>query len=577
MEAKKIPYGITNFARIQKENYYYVDKTRYIPLIEQAAPYFFLIRPRRFGKSLLINMLTWYYDINRKDSFKEVFAGCDIVDKPTSMQGQFLILSFNFSDVNPQPDKVLESFEQHCSFRFQAFADSYGHLFEPGFNDELMGQPSADAKLAYIIAEATTLNLPIYLFIDEYDYFANDILVRKGLEDYKKLVDEYSFFQRFFVRLKVGATGDGAIKRIFITGSSPIVMNDTRCSFNIEVDMSEEPIFNDLIGFNVYELLEMLEYYDDKYMLFDSVDKVKDIITSWCGGYCFSEDELNERIYNPALTLYFLNYYLPHKEVPNQMVDWNVYSDYVGLRHFIHTNKISGIYQSVMEKVMVKGAVSTQIKADCPVEAFAQPWNFNSLLYYYGLLMPQAKKQGKLTLAIPNLTVRHEVNSLLIEIYRENDLFSVDHSKLSELVNEMAYGGYWHFIFHYFATELERQSRVRGFKDDEAHLKGFLLASLSMAKGYIIQPKYEEDKSYSALYMMPDLLHQPDIANSYIVYVKCALSEASIDDIDALRREAAIQLQRYAADPLVAETKGKTQLGLITLVFKGWELAVCEM
>ena len=101
MEAKNIPYGMTDFARIQRDNYYYVDKTRYIPLIERAAPYFFLIRPRRFGKSLLINVLSWYYDINRKDRFEEVFAGCRIVDNPTAEQGKYLILSFNFSDVNP--------------------------------------------------------------------------------------------------------------------------------------------------------------------------------------------------------------------------------------------------------------------------------------------------------------------------------------------------------------------------------------------------------------------------------------------------------------------------------------------
>ena len=88
MEAKNIPYGLTDFARIQRDNYYYVDKTEYIPRIEQAESYFFLARPRRFGKSLFINMLTWYYDINRKDRFGEVFVGCHILDNPTAEQGR---------------------------------------------------------------------------------------------------------------------------------------------------------------------------------------------------------------------------------------------------------------------------------------------------------------------------------------------------------------------------------------------------------------------------------------------------------------------------------------------------------
>ena len=212
MEAKNIPYGLTDFARIQGMNYYYVDKTEYIPRIEQAESYFFLARPRRFGKSLFINMLTWYYDINRKDRFGEVFVGCHILDNPTAEQGRYLILSFDFSDVNPMPDKVFESFEQHCGFRFMEFTDNYARFFAPGFRDELMAQPSADAKFAYLISKATTLNLPIYLFIDEYDNFANDILARKGQGDYNILISEDSFFQRFFARIKVGTIGDRAIK-----------------------------------------------------------------------------------------------------------------------------------------------------------------------------------------------------------------------------------------------------------------------------------------------------------------------------------------------------------------------------
>ena len=141
----------------------------------------------------------------------------------------------------------------------------------------------------------------------------------------------------------------------------------------------------------------------------------------------------------------------------------------------------------------------------------------------------------------------------------------------------MAYQGEWEPVFRYFASELERQSRVREFIEGEAHVKGFLLAYLGMVGGYIIQPEYEAGKGYADFYMMPDLLHQPDIAYSYIVEVKYARRDATDADIETLRREATGQLQRYAADPLVAQTKGDTRLGLITLVFKGWELVVCEM
>ena len=143
MAVKNIPYGITDFERIRLNGYYYVDKSRFIPMIERAASFFFLIRPRRFGKSLFINMLSWYYDINRKDRFEELFGDLYIGKQPTEEQGKYLILSFNFSAVNPDPDKLMESFEWHCHLRFMEFINEYATYFEPGFAEEVKNAPSA--------------------------------------------------------------------------------------------------------------------------------------------------------------------------------------------------------------------------------------------------------------------------------------------------------------------------------------------------------------------------------------------------------------------------------------------------
>ena len=577
MEAKNIPYGLTDFARIQRDNYYYVDKTQYIPLIERAAPYFFLIRPRRFGKSLLIDVLTWYYDINRKDRFEEVFAGCRIVDNPTAEQGKYLILSFNFSDVNPMPDKVFESFEQHCGFRFMEFADSYGRFFEPGFREELMRQPSADAKFSYLVSRATQLDLPIYLFIDEYDNFANAILAREGHDRYHALTHSEGFFRYFFNKIKAAATGDRAIKRMFITGVSPVTMDDVTSGFNIGANMSADSRFNGLVGFSEEDLKTMLNYYDAQGMLSDGVEDIIKVMKPWYDNYCFSKRSLNEPMYNSDMVLYFLNNYLPHQEAPDQMIDNNIRTDYNKLRHLIRIDKTFGVNASIIQDVVANGSIRTEINSSFPAEAIVLPENFKSLLYYFGLLSIQEVSMGRTILGIPNLTVREQLYTYLIEAYREAHIFNLDYHELEDLVWMMAYQGEWEPVFRYFASELERQSRVREFIEGEAHVKGFLLAYLGMVGGYIIQPEYEAGKGYADFYMMPDLLHQPDIAYSYIVEVKYARRDATDADIETLRREATGQLQRYAADPLVAQTKGDTRLGLITLVFKGWELVVCEM
>lgn len=183
---------------------------------------------------------------------------------------------------------------------------------------------------------------------------------------------------------------------------------------------------------------------------------------------------------------------------------------------------------------------------------------------------------GSTLLAIPNLTVREQLYSYLVEAYRSADLFSLEMDRLGMLVASMAYEGNWKPVFEYFASELKRQSSIREFIEGEAHVKGFLLAYLGLTRTYIIHPEYEANKGYADFYMMPDLLHQPEIVYSYIVEVKYARRDASTPEIESLRTEAAGQLKRYAEDPKVRETKGNTKLRLITLIFKGWDLVACD-
>ena len=71
---KKIPYGISNFVEVVEQNQYYVDKTAYLPLLEEQPSNLFFIRPRRFGKSIFLSMLRAYYDINQKGAFQKRFG-----------------------------------------------------------------------------------------------------------------------------------------------------------------------------------------------------------------------------------------------------------------------------------------------------------------------------------------------------------------------------------------------------------------------------------------------------------------------------------------------------------------------
>lgn len=577
MATKGIPYGVTDFRLIREGRYYYVDKTRYITLVEDAARFFFLIRPRRFGKSLFINMLTWYYDINRKDRFEELFGDLYIGQHPTEEQGKYLILSFNFSAVNPDPDKLIESFEWHCHLRFMEFVGAYASYFDSGFAEEVKNAPSATAKFSYIISKAKELELPIYLVIDEYDNFSNVILANTGTAHYKSLTHGAGVFRFFFNLIKEEATGDGPIKRMFITGVSPVTMDDVTSGFNIGANMSCDIRFNNIIGFNEREVKQMLNYYKEEADISDPVDDLVKMIKPWYDNYCFSVDSLDEPIYNSDMILYFLNNYLPHKKPYFNMIDNNIRTDYNKLRHLIRLDKTFGLNASIIQDIIANGSIVAEIKTAFPAEDLAKPDNFKSLLYYYGLLSISGVKRGDTVLSIPNLTVREQLYGYLIEAYREAKLFELDLSNLNNLVKDMAYDGVWEPAFRYFASELERQSAIREFIEGEAHIKGFLLAYLGLTRAFIIYPEHESNKGYADFYMMPDLIHQPEIAYSYIVEVKYANRDASSAEIEALKSEATKQLHRYADDPKVQQTKGHTLLRLITLVFRGWTLEVCEL
>lgn len=578
---KALPYGLSDFPRIMRKNYYYVDKTRYIELIERQPPYLFLIRPRRFGKSLFLAMLETYYSIDYADSFEEIFGELYIGKHPTEEHNKYMVLRFNFSAISSRLEDVERSFCEYCCMVMKNFILKYEHLMGSEVwkvvnPDETNPRQMLAALKEYI----SRTDCPrIYLLIDEYDNFTNTILSSYGQEHYQEKTHGDGLIRGFFNNIKDSTSNAGAaVERLFITGVSPITMDDVTSGFNIGTNISMLPQFNNIIGFNEDEVRQMITYYRDEGALPEgvTVDALVEMMKPWYDNYCFSEDRLEERMFNSDMTLYFLDSYLQLGKAPKMMVDNNIRTDYNKLRHLVQIDKTFGVNASIIQQIVAEGSITAQIVTSFPAEKMTDTENFKSLLYYFGMLSIQGVYQGDTILDIPNLTVREQLYTYLTEAYQQADLFEIDMSVLSTLIKGMTYRGEWESVFRFFARELERQSAIREFIDGEAHIKGFLLAYLGLTQGYIILPEHESSKGYADFYMMPDLMHQPDIVYSYIVEVKYARRDASDADILQLKREAAQQLVRYAADEKVLRTKGDTKLELITLVFKGWELIVLE-
>lgn len=349
---KRIPYGIADYGRLRRENGYYVDKTHYIPLIEAAPFYLFCIRPRRFGKSLWLSVLQHYYDVNRADEFAFLFADTYIGQNPTPDRNSYLILFLNFSLVNPALDKVERSFEENGDEEIGSFLRRYQHFFSEAEKQHIGEATSVEAKLRRIFTYATEKELKIYLLIDEYDNFTNTILTTHGQQAYHDLTHGSGFFRYFFNLLK-GATGGqiAGLTRLFITGVSPVTMDDVTSGFNIGANISIDGRFNEVIGFTETEVRTVLQEYDAHELLPLGVQASLDLMRIWYNNYRFGQ-QVTTPMYNSDMVLYFLLHTAIDNGVPLYLIDENIRIDYSKLRYLMAIDqRLNGNF-SLLRKIV---------------------------------------------------------------------------------------------------------------------------------------------------------------------------------------------------------------------------------
>lgn len=575
-EAKLLPYGMTNFETIINENYYYVDKTMFIPQIERTSRFFFFVRPRRFGKTLFLNMLMHYYDKNRADRFEKNFGSLWIGKHPTANRNKYMFLSFNFSTVGGSTlDEIRQKFDEYCGIILLSFARRYPSVYSDKEVEEMQALYGCAAKLSYLGQIAADKEEKIYLIMDEYDNFANNVLSSYGTDHYREMTHGTGFFREFLKAVKDYTST--VIERLFITGVSPVTMDDLTSGFNIALNTSNDPQFNGMIGFDEEELRTMLTYYQDQGMIRDSIDAVVELMKPWYDNYCFCEDCLNQpTLYNSDMVLYFLNSYLRTGKAPREMIDRNVRTDYNKLRHLIKVDKEFGENAGIIQELLVKGGTSARINTGFSVHEMVKPDNFKSLLYYFGMLSIQKSEKGEVYLAIPNQVVREQVYGYMADVYDAVFNCKLDMDELNELMMHFAYDGEWRPYFDYIASQLRAQSSIREFMDGEAHVKAFLLSYMGMNRYYITFPEYEMNYGFSDFYLQPDLSSLPDLPYSYVIEIKYAKRDSDDSVLEALLDEAREQLTRYAQSEAVQRTKSSTQLRKLVVLYKGWELIRAE-
>jgi len=410
---KKIPYGISDYEVIRRENYYYVDKTMYLSQIEDAGKYLFFIRPRRFGKSLLLSVMEAYYDVLSADKFEFYFRGTSVFNDPTAEKNSYLILSLNFSAVNPDLRWGEDSFLNTIRGEAELFISKYEKILKikpEKIAEHLYSLKSPPDILKIIIDLTKRSGYKLFIIIDEYDNFANTILSTRGSHEYQKLTHGEGFFRAFFNFLKAGTTGlEASIARLFVTGVSPITMDDVTSGFNIGENISLDEQFSQMLGFNKSEVIELISYYRKVGFIKHDTEYLIEIMNRWYNNYQFAKIA-REKLYNTDMVLYFLKQYFKTRSIPDDLIDRNVRTDYGKLQHLIVVDK--GDYKqpngnfSKLKEIIEEGKIISNIVGGFPVEEMAMTENFISLLFYFGLLTIDGMEKDEIKLKIPNETVK---------------------------------------------------------------------------------------------------------------------------------------------------------------------------
>ena len=576
----RIPYGEADIRRIRLKGWLYVDKTRFLRRLEEES-YAFLIRPRRFGKSLWVSVLENYYDRTRADEWHAVFDGTDIGRRPTEDRSRYVILRFKFSAFDDTLETLRERFETYCLIEIRAALERNADLFPDEAIRRILAHPSVDGKLRELFKYAGDRGIPLYGLIDEYDNFANTVLAHHGREAYESFTHGGGFYRNFFATLKAGAgESGGGLERLFITGVSPLTMDDVTSGFNIGKNVSLRSEFNDLLGFTEAEVRGLLETYRDCGAFDQDVDAALEVMREWYNGYRFARGAQDD-LYNTDMVLYYLSESVPNRSIPDDLIDVNVRIGYGKLRHLLVVNRDAGARFNgnfdLLRNVAGEGGADADVSLSFPLAELVEPENFLSLLYYFGLLSIRGASEGRTRLGIPNQTVRRLMYGYLRDGYRDVGVFSVSHYRFSGLVVDMAYRGAWQPALAFLAEAIAAQTGIRDYLDGEKVVQAFLAAYFSLVGHFLIHSERELAKGYADLHLEPFLARYPDVRYGYVLEIKYLKRGEAADEtaVAARLREARGQLRRYLADESLRRQASVRHVGL-AVVFHGWEMVACE-
>ena len=580
----QIPYGVFNFKTIRTEGLYYVDKTGYIPLLENAGRFLFFVRPRRFGKSLMANMLRCYYDIAEKDNFDALFGGLEIAKNPTANRNRYLVLGMDFSEVNKGMESTLqERFNNYVGSCLTVFLSQYGSLYGADALAEIKKNDSPAVQFNLAVKFAKAKGLPLYLMLDEYDNFTNQMLRAEGNEPYRSVTHGEGFYREWFKSFK------SSFDRIYMTGVSPVTMDDLTSGFNIAANISQKPQFNSMLGFSEAECLRIYRDFKGvrKYTEGEPAAWVRSF-KPWYDGYCFAKEKVGiESVFNSDMVLYHLSALVESGNAPENMVDRNIKTDYdklqmiADIQHRIDRARNPDLANDsgedvlpIIEQLAATKQMAFNLVESFPAEQIADARNFRSLFHYYGILSMAGRERGRTVFRIPNACVEKQLFDYLREAYRRRRV--PDWTGLDDLAAAFAYDGAWKPYLERIAADFAETQPVRGSIGREIRVQGYMQCEFGHLNFYLARPEMELNRGFCDFALFPERTYFGDVEHSYLIELKISPADASDAELAAKYAEAVKQLAKYRADPFVPSLAKGTTLHQIVYQFKGDEMVRLE-
>ena len=539
----KMPYGISNYEELVTENYYYVDKTKYIEKLEELPEKrIMFLRPRKFGKTLFTSVLENYYDKNKIDSFEKLYGNTYIGKNTTKLKNSYCILRFNFSGIDTSTEEAtIRGFKKEVASSIEVFINRYNLEFHVNKEDEAENILDNLFKSFYIQKPQDK----IYVIIDEYDHFANELLGFNP-EQFRGLVSKNGKVRKWYEILKEGT--ETVVDRIFITGVAPITLDSLTSGFNIGTDITQDEEFNEMIGFTEEELKEILKNQE---ISLKEQEKIIPIMKENYDGYKFCLKAKNQ-IYNSNMCLYFLSRYIRLGEIPDKLIDTNIASDYSKIGKMLDLCKGENRLEILRKTVQGEPIVNTIIEKFNPAKEFTEN-DMISMLYYLGYLTISGELVGIPELTIPNKVMKEIYADYFMQMMDKEAEFRIDNNANQEILIQLAKEGRIDKIVEILKIYLNNLSNRDLIKFDEKYIKLIFYCIAMNIKAYSTKSEMEVNRNY------PDILLVPrDSSKGYkAVMVEFKyIKKGEVAKLEDKQKEAREQIERYSSFEDIKDIQG---------------------